>query len=114
MILDEYHVFGDYVSIPSDIIKQSNPRLIKCHAGDLIVWDSRCIHCNTPALIDKPNNNVELLRIVAYICMSPLSLFVPDGLRYENLEEFRELRENFVRNNVTCTHWPLESLSTSM
>jgi hypothetical protein len=41
-------------------------------------------------------------------------MFVPDGVRYENLEEFRELREDFVRNRVTCTHWPLELFTASM
>jgi hypothetical protein len=72
------------------------------------------MHCNTPALIDKPSEAQQLLRIVAYICMSPLSLFEPDGIRYESLEEFRELREGFVRDRVTCTHWPLELQTASM
>ena len=31
--------------------------------------------------------------------------------RYESLEEFRELREDFVRDRVTCTHWPLELIT---
>jgi hypothetical protein len=116
-ILDENRVWGDFVSMPSDLIERVHPRLIQCKAGDLVVWDSRCIHCNTPALVDKPNENLlsetQLLRIVAYINMSPLSLFEPDGVRYENLEEFRELREDFVRDKVTCTHWPLELITAS-
>ncbi len=41
-------------------------------------------------------------------------MFVPDGVRYDNLEEFRELREDFVRDKVTCTHWPLELFTASM
>jgi len=65
-------------------------------------------------LIDKQENEIKLLRIVAYICMSPLSMFVPDGIRYENLEEFQELREDYVRDKVTCTHWPLELFTASM
>lgn len=84
-----------------------HPLLVKCKAGDLVVWDSRCVHCNTPGLVDKQKDN-QLLRIVAYICMSPLSLFEPDGVRFESLEEFRESREDFVRDRVTCSHWPLE------
>ncbi len=97
-----------------ELIERLHPCLIQCKAGDLVVWDSRCIHCNTPALIDKQKDETKLLRIVAYICMSPLSMFVPDGVRYENLEEFRELREDFVRDKVTCTHWPLELFTASM
>ncbi|CAF0878972.1 unnamed protein product [Rotaria sp. Silwood1] len=116
-ILDENRLWGDFVSIPHEVMERVHPRLVKCKAGDLVVWDSRCIHCNTPALHDKRKNNLlsepQLLRIVAYICMSPLSMFEPDGVRYENLEEFRELRENFVRNRTTCTHWPLELITAS-
>jgi hypothetical protein len=89
--------------------------LIKCKAGDLIVWDSRCIHCNTPALVYKEKTNQsEFLRIVTYICMSPLSLFVPHPDEYKDLEEFRRLREEYVRDRITCTHWPLELVDASM
>ncbi|CAF0947118.1 unnamed protein product [Rotaria sordida] len=114
-IVDENRLWGDFVAIPHELIKRLHPRLVKCKAGDLIVWDSRSIHCNTPALIDKQKNNSlsksQILRIVAYICMSPLSMFEPDGVRYENLEEFRQLREDFVRDRTTCTHWPLELMT---
>ncbi|CAF3528516.1 unnamed protein product [Rotaria sp. Silwood1] len=105
------YFWGDYVRIPDQypLLEKFHPRLVKCNAGDLIVWDSRSIHCNTPAIVNKEKNNqIELLRIVAYICMSPLSMFVPDMDEFKNLEEFRQLREQFVRDKVTCTHWPLE------
>ncbi|CAF1473076.1 unnamed protein product [Adineta steineri] len=116
-LVNEERLWGDFVAMPSEVTETIHPRLVQCKAGDLIVWDSRCIHCNTPALIDKPDyetfSKTQLLRIVAYICMSPLSLFEPDGVRYESLEEFRELREDFVRDRVTCTHWPLELATAS-
>ena len=89
------------------------PRLIKCQAADLIVWDSRCIHCNTPAIIRPSNEQNAILRLVAYVCMSPIELFKPDGVRFDNLDEFRELREDFVRQRITSSHWPLELRSTS-
>ncbi|CAF3671689.1 unnamed protein product [Adineta steineri] len=116
-LVDEERLWGDFVAMPSEVTETIHPRLVQCKAGDLVVWDSRCIHCNTPALIDKPDyetfSKTQLLRIVAYICMSPLSLFDPDGVRYESLKEFRELREDFVRDRVTCTHWPLELATAS-
>jgi hypothetical protein len=56
---------------------------------------------------EKPST-LELLRVVTYICMSPLSMFVPDMDDYNNLEEFRQLREKYVRDGITCSHWPLE------
>jgi hypothetical protein len=111
----EEQVWGDFITIPPELTEHINPCLIQCKAGDLVLWDSRTFHCNTPALIDQQDDTTtNLLRLVAYICMSPLSLFVPDGVRYENLEEFRELREDFVRDRVTCSHWPLELITASM
>lgn len=105
----------DFVGIPQQypLLKTLSPRLIKCKAGDLIVWDSRCIHCNTPAQTDarkttKSTNSFGLLRLVTYICMSPASMFVPDTDGCETLEDFRRKREEFVRRRITCTHWPLE------
>ena len=81
-------------------------KLVHCQPGDLIIWDSRTIHCNTPATapdertVDEP---VELLRIVAYVCMAPVS-FVPA----DQLEEFREKRRQMVENNCTLNHWSTE------
>lgn len=100
------------------MMKVLRPRLIKCKAGDLIVWDSRCFHCNTPAVknIQKTSSlpEAKILRLVAYVCMSPLSMFEADEVRCESLEEFREIREELVRDRVTCTHWPLEINTASM
>lgn len=42
----------DYISIDSrdEILLNNEAILICAQAGDLILWDSRTIHCNTPAL----------------------------------------------------------------
>jgi hypothetical protein len=95
------------------LLKQFQPRLVKCKAGDLVVFDSRCIHCNTPALDVNDerkeatslndNNYPPLLRIVAYVCMSPTAMVPPD-----ELEEFREMRKELVYDRTSCTHWPAE------
>ncbi|CAF0721137.1 unnamed protein product [Adineta steineri] len=115
-ITDEKRLYPDYLRVPYKypLLEKLRPRLIKCKAGDLVVWDSRCMHCNTPALIPKEKNSQsELLRVVCYICMSPLSMFKPDVNEYENIEEFRSLRENCVRQRTTCTHWPLQIIPAS-
>lgn len=89
------------------LLKQFQPRLIHCKAGDLVVFDSRTIHCNTYGL--DPNEEMKedehspLLRLVAYVCMSPTSMVSPD-----QLDEFRKTREEFVRKRISCTHWPCE------
>jgi len=42
---------GDYVPIPlTDPVLAHGSRLICAKAGDLILWDSRTVHCNTPAI----------------------------------------------------------------
>jgi ectoine hydroxylase-related dioxygenase (phytanoyl-CoA dioxygenase family) len=42
----------DYVAIPAGdpILRSQEPVLVCAKAGDLILWDSRTVHCNTPAL----------------------------------------------------------------
>ncbi|CAF1458425.1 unnamed protein product, partial [Didymodactylos carnosus] len=95
------------------LLKRFKPRLVKCQAGDLVVFDSRCIHCNTPALQSvneteeatsvKTSQCSQLLRLVAYVCMSPTTMVPSD-----QLEQFRKTREEFVKNRISCTHWPCE------
>ena len=42
----------DFISIDKDdpIMTSREPILICCKAGDMILWDSRTVHCNTPGL----------------------------------------------------------------
>jgi len=55
-----------------------NPKKIVTKPGDFIVWDSRVMHGNAPSKlttdkIDHYNKNVELKRLIAYVCMCPAS-----------------------------------------
>lgn len=74
-------------------------RLVCCKAGDLILWDSRTIHCNTPA--PEPNGQTpdNLLRAVGYVCMTPRSFATRDVL---------EMRREGYSYGVTTSHWPHE------
>lgn len=49
------------------------PILVAAKAGDLLLWDSRTVHCNTPALVEgnPVQSQPSLLRVAAYICMMP-------------------------------------------
>jgi ectoine hydroxylase-related dioxygenase (phytanoyl-CoA dioxygenase family) len=42
----------DYVSVPKNdpVLSSAQAVLVCCRAGDLVLWDSRTVHCNTPAL----------------------------------------------------------------
>jgi len=46
---------------------------------------------------------VELLRIVAYVSMSP-TIFI----RGQTVDEFRKKRKLLAQNNCTLTHWSTE------
>ena len=45
----------------------------------------------------------RLLRIVAYVCMSPTTMVPSD-----TLEAFQRTRQEFVTDRMSCSHWPAE------
>lgn len=95
----------NYIPIPHDFhpvgVELPLPEiLLNCKAGDLILWDSRTIHCNTPALIDPIIPSVEsdsLLRMVCYVCMGPTSKATPEVLRQ---------RIQLFEYGIGTNHWP--------
>jgi len=80
---------------------KGGPKLVCAKAGDLILWDSRTIHCNTLPLRDNREllHGNDLIRAVAYICMTPASWCSPDVAKY---------RANAFTRGVTTSHWPHE------
>ncbi len=100
----------DFVMIPSThpIFDggQAIGKLIQCQSGDLVLWDSRLVHCNSPAFsVEEQDRNqlADLLRIVAYVSMSPTEF-----IRGHTLAEFRRQRKELARNNSTLSHWSTE------
>jgi hypothetical protein len=97
----------DYVSVPADdpILAAIASRFVSCRAGDLVLWDSRTVHCNTPAVHTpagaRHNRSAEanLTRITPYVCMTP---------RAHAADKVLQLRREAVRKQQTCTHWPHE------
>ena len=100
----DFVMVRDHYSIMNN--GKTRGKLVHCKAGDLILWDSRTVHCNSPAVaIDerKQDEPVDLLRIVCYVSMSPIQF-----IRNHTLEEFRQKRKDFVENNITTSHWGTE------
>jgi hypothetical protein len=90
---------ANFVKVPGSFHALKEKQILpKVKAGDLILWDSRCIHANTPSLI-KPIDQLEddLLRIVAYVCMMPSNLASEDVIRN---------RINIFESGKGSTHWP--------
>jgi hypothetical protein len=99
---------GDFIRIsPKEIAEHTSESPIKicCEAGDFIVWDSRTVHCNTPALQPPTplgnNWNVSLERLVAYVCMTPLAMA-------KEPEKLLSLRRQALTEGITTNHWPHE------
>ncbi|UJR36658.1 hypothetical protein I4U23_029375 [Adineta vaga] len=105
----------DFVRIPSDhsILDggRATGKFIQCQAGDLVVWDSRLVHCNSAAFVDQEQSSdqpIDLLRIVAYVSMSP-AVFIRDY----TLGQFQKQRKLMVQNNCTLTHWSTDLVEAS-
>ena len=113
--------YGDFlpIAISDEILQTCNGNLIGAQAGDLILWDSRTIHCNTPApaaLGEQWAHDVkvqqhtrvggatlnstedEIIRLVAYVCMVPKSLASRDHIRQRKFQ--------FCARMGT-SHWPI-------
>jgi len=92
---------NDYVAVPEPLINPAieGAMLVVCKAGDLILWDSRTIHCNTPACTSPPaaGSVPELVRAVGYVCMTPR--------RWASCSTLRARRRAFAAG-VGSTHWP--------
>ncbi len=91
-------------------------KLVHCRAGDLVLWDSRTIHCNTPAPratrasggggggglsggADGSGAGARLVRAVAYVCMTPARLASA---------QVRRARRAAYETRTTTAHWPHE------
>jgi hypothetical protein len=100
----------NYIPIPQDFRPTGaelplREILVVCQAGDLILWDSRTIHCNTPALTDPvtpptpppPLQSDALLRMVCYVCMTPTA---------KASEEILRQRVQLFEHAIGTNHWP--------
>jgi len=98
---------NDYVAVPEPTLNPvlQGARLVTCKAGDLLLWDSRTIHCNTPApdplsaTERLPGEADALLRAVCYVCMTPR--------RWASRATLRARRAAFAAG-IGSTHWPHE------
>jgi hypothetical protein len=94
----------DFVLVqPGDPVLESGGRLVCAKRGDLLLWDSRCVHCNTPGVKhdgEALSMDVDrLLRVVGYVCMTPASWASAEIL---------DQRKHAYLNNETVDHWPHE------
>ncbi|KAL1510883.1 hypothetical protein AB1Y20_005715 [Prymnesium parvum] len=116
------HQTADYVAIDANdarLADLDDARLICARAGDLILWDSRCVHASCPADVAAPlpleeeeeaegvRGRPRLARAAALVCMVPAE---PQLARRPTLPEERA---RLVLSGVTTTHWPQDLTATS-
>lgn len=91
-------VENNYVKVPGSFHALRHQQILPlCHAGDMILWDSRTIHCSTPALVAPTASPDELLRIAAYVCMTPRKLATAEVI---------DNRVQAYMRDMTLHHWP--------
>lgn len=112
----QYDHYNQYVPVPiNDEVMHNygDPVLVSSEAGDLVLWDSRAVHCNRPAVQGSDYRPVDvlpggsvgrrLLRAVVYVCMTPRKWANQTTLI--NRLEAPHLQ-------ATTTHWPHDYLVT--
>jgi ectoine hydroxylase-related dioxygenase (phytanoyl-CoA dioxygenase family) len=81
---------------PADPVLRAGGALVRARAGDLLLWDSRTVHCSaapdaaaedqaaaaagTTGGLAGGSAPAELLRLVAYVCMVPRARAAPEAL----------------------------------
>eukprot|EP00755_Sulcionema_specki_P003236 Sspe_Gene.27335::Locus_11716_Transcript_2_2_Confidence_0.667_Length_1138::g.27335::m.27335 len=98
---------GDFHPIPeTEPLLNTESQLVAAKGGDLLLWDSRVVHCNTPGIkgkAAKAKAKDRLLRAVGYVCMIPKKM-VPSDVTNERIKAFEQQQ--------TCTHWPQHCRTT--
>jgi len=87
----------DHFRFPADDPMLAGTPPIMCHleAGDMLLWDSRTIHCSSGSL-EPPEAKAELLRAISLVCMMPRRLSSPQVL---------EQRQKAVARVTSTTNW---------
>ena len=95
--LSRIHPSIDHFRFPNDDpgLKDVKPVMAEMAAGDLLLWDSRTIHCSAPGLKD-PQSSPELLRAASLVCMMPRSKSNPDVIAR---------RKAAVATRTSTTNW---------
>jgi hypothetical protein len=88
----------DHFRFPSDDPMLLGTPPIMCHmeAGDILLWDSRTIHCSSASLESPDKAEPALMRAVSLVCMMPRKLTAPEVL---------EQRRKAVERVISTTNW---------
>lgn len=95
--LARIHPSIDHFRFPNqdELLADTQPIQAHMEAGDMLLWDSRTIHCSSPGT-ETPPDNKQLLRAASLICMMPRAKSNPKVLAQ---------RQAAVSNCTSTTNW---------
>ncbi len=95
--LARIHPSIDHFRFPKNdpLLADTQPIMPNLHPGDLLLWDSRTIHCSAPGQGDAPNID-GLLRAASLVCMMPKEKSNPKVI---------ERRKQAVAKLTSTTNW---------
>lgn len=95
--LARIHSSIDHFRYPSDDPLLADTPPVMCHleAGDMLLWDSRTIHCSSPGTAPDAGG-ASMQRAVSLICMMPKS---------RSNAEVIERRQQAVADRTSTTNW---------
>ena len=87
------------------------PRLIKCHAGDTVMWDSRTVHCSTPSLrnretVERTSGASESPKAAPRAAAAPSASALGKGWQSEGTDAAHDVVEPPARVAVYCSMAP--------
>jgi len=93
---------GHYVPIHTQEPKLAKLQktVVTAKAGDLCLWDSRTVHCNSPGE-GFPEPRADFMRLISYVCMTPTE-FCRNG----DDESALQNRLDAWDKHESSTHWP--------
>ena len=95
--LARIHPTIDHFRFPKDdpLLADTKPIMAHMEPGDLMLWDSRTIHCSNHGT-DEAASETGLLRAASLVCMMP---------RAKSNEAVIEERKAAVANRTSTTNW---------
>jgi hypothetical protein len=116
------HRHKDFVQFKADDVRLEglgDVRLICAAAGDLVLWDSRCVHASQPAdaaaplpldeAFEESAGVPRLARAACLISMVPAAPYITDT----SGQDLVKARARIVEQSITTTHWPQETVHVS-
>jgi len=89
----------DHFRFPTDDPQLTDTPAIICHleAGDMLLWDSRTVHCSSPGSATSDGATpASLIRAASLICMMP---------RSRSNDQIIAKRREAVANRTSTTNW---------